>query len=62
MVAAASRSRLFSSARVENMGTEMILGVVIVSPVALSAAALLWAPDEWLHAFVILARSLARSM
>ena len=44
------------------MGTEMILGVVIVSPVALSAAALLWAPDEWLHAFVILARSLARSM
>ncbi|MGA3324440.1 MAG: hypothetical protein ABSF45_08195 [Terriglobia bacterium] len=42
------------------MGNELILGVVIVSPVVLSAAVLRWAPEEWLHAFVILARSLGR--
>ena len=42
------------------MGTKLILGIVIVSPVVFSAAALLWAPEEWLHAFVILARSLGR--
>ena len=42
------------------MGTGMILGIVMVSPLALSAAALCWAPEEWLHAFVILARSLGR--
>jgi hypothetical protein len=62
MVVAAPHSRLFSSARVKNMGTEMIVGVVIVSPVIFSAAALLWAPEEWLRAFVILARSLGRPM
>jgi hypothetical protein len=42
------------------MDTEIILGVVIVSPVAFCAAALLWAPKNWLQAFVILARSLGR--
>jgi hypothetical protein len=59
MVAVAPYSRLFSGARVENMGTEMILGVVM-SLVVFSVAALLWAPEERLHAFVILARSLGR--
>ena len=44
------------------MGTEMILGVVIVSTIVFSAAALLWAPEDWLQAFVILARSLGRPM
>jgi len=44
------------------MGTELILGLVIVSPVVFSAAALLWASEEWLHAFVVLARSLGRSI
>jgi hypothetical protein len=44
------------------MGTEMILGVVMVIPVVFCTGALLWAPEEWLHAFVILARSLARPM
>jgi len=62
MVAEAPGSRLFSGARVENMGTELILGLVIVSPVVFSAAALLWASEEWLHAFVVLARSLGRSI
>jgi hypothetical protein len=62
MVAAANRPRLFSGARVKNMGTELILGVVIVSPLVLSAVLLLWAREEWLHAFVILARSLGRPM
>jgi hypothetical protein len=42
------------------MGTEMILGVVIVSPVIFSAVPWRWASEEWLHAFVVLARSLAR--
>ena len=52
MVAAAVRDRLFSRARVKNMGTELILGVVIVSPMVLIAAVLPWAPEEWRHAFV----------
>ena len=59
-VAAAPRSRLFSGARVKNMGTEMIPGTVIVSVVVLSAAALVWAPEDWLRALEILARSLGR--
>jgi hypothetical protein len=61
-VAAAHRSRLFSGARVKNMGTEIILAIVIVSPVVFSAAVLLWASEEWLHAFGVLARSLGRPM
>jgi hypothetical protein len=44
------------------MGTEIILGVVMVVPVVFSAAALLWAPEEWLQGFVILARSLGRPL
>jgi hypothetical protein len=42
------------------MGTEMIPGTVIVSVVVLSAAALVWAPEDWLRALEILARSLGR--
>jgi hypothetical protein len=44
------------------MGTELILGVVIVSPLVFCAVALRWVPEEWLHAFVVLARSLGRPM
>jgi hypothetical protein len=44
------------------MGTELILGVVIVSPVVFSVAALRWAPEEWLQAFVEVARSLGRPL
>jgi len=44
------------------MGIELIPWVVIVSPVALSLAALRWAPEEWLRGFEILARSLGRPM
>jgi len=44
------------------MGIELILGIVIVSPVVFSAVALRWAPEEWLQAFVVLARSLGRPM
>jgi hypothetical protein len=44
------------------MGTEMILGFVIVSPLVFSAVILRWASDEWLQALVILARSLGRPM
>jgi hypothetical protein len=44
------------------MGTAMILGVVIVSPMVFSVAALLWAPEGWLRAYVILARSLGGSI
>jgi hypothetical protein len=42
------------------MGTEIIAGVVILSPIVLGAAALRWASEEWLRPFVILARSLGR--
>jgi hypothetical protein len=38
----------------------MILGVVIASPLVFSAVALRWASEEWLQAYVILARSLVR--
>jgi len=44
------------------MGIELMLGVVIVSPVVFSVVALRWAPEEWLQAFVILARPLGRPM
>jgi hypothetical protein len=44
------------------MGTELILGAVIVSPLVFCAVALRWASEEWLRAFVILARSLGRPM
>ncbi len=42
------------------MGTELTLVIVIVSPLVISAAALLWASDEWLQGFVEMARSLGR--
>lgn len=42
------------------MATAIILGVVIVSLEVFSAAALGWASEEWLRAFVLLARSLGR--
>jgi hypothetical protein len=44
------------------MGSEMILAVVIVAPLAFSAAALLWASEEWLRGFAEVARSLGRPM
>jgi hypothetical protein len=44
------------------MGTGMILGIVIVSPVVLSAAVLLRAPEEWLRTFAVWARSMGRLM
>ena len=44
------------------MGTEITLVIVIVSPLVISAAALLWASDEWLQGFVEMARSLGRPM
>jgi hypothetical protein len=44
------------------MGTEFIVGVVIVSLAVLNVAALRWAPEEWLQGFVILARSLGRPL
>ena len=44
------------------MGTEMILAVVIVSPVVFSVVLLRWTSEEWLEAFVVLARSLGRPM
>jgi hypothetical protein len=42
------------------MGSEVVLGVVIVSPLVFSAVVLRWPSEEWLRAFVILARSLGR--
>jgi hypothetical protein len=44
------------------MGNEIILAIVIVSPVVFCLAVLLWASEEWLHAFGVLARSLGRPM
>jgi hypothetical protein len=44
------------------MGTGMILGVVMVSPVVFSLAIVRWASQEWLRGFVVLARSLGRPM
>ncbi|MGA2984507.1 MAG: hypothetical protein ABSG32_11870 [Terriglobia bacterium] len=44
------------------MGTELIVVIVIVSPLVFSAVAWRWASEEWLQAFVILARSLGRPM
>lgn len=60
MVAAHLLHALSSGARVKNMGIEIILGFVMASPVVLFAAALLWAPEEWLQGFVEVARSLGR--
>jgi hypothetical protein len=42
------------------MGTEIILGVVIVIPLVFAAVALRWTSEDWLQSFVILARSLGR--
>jgi hypothetical protein len=44
------------------METELFFGVVIVSPLVFSAAALLWASEEWLQGFVEMAHSLGRPM
>jgi hypothetical protein len=44
------------------METEIILGVVMVSPLVFSAVALRWGSEAWLYAFVILARCLGRVM
>ena len=62
VIAAGHGSRLFFGARVKNMGTGMILGIVLVSPVVFSVAMLLCASEEWLQGFVELARSLGRPM
>jgi hypothetical protein len=61
-VAAAIHSGLFSGARLKNMGTELILVVVIVSPVVFCAGALLWSSEQWLQGFVEMAGSLGRPM
>ncbi|HXW14722.1 MAG TPA: hypothetical protein VEN79_09455 [Terriglobia bacterium] len=42
------------------MESALILGVVIVSSLVFSAAALLWAPQERLQGFVEIARALGR--
>ncbi len=42
------------------MGAEMVLGVVIVVPLVFSAVVWRWTSEDWLQAFVILARSLGR--
>jgi len=60
MVAEAPGSRVCSSARVKNMGAEMVLGIVIVIPLVFSAVVSRWTSEDWLQAFVILARSLGR--
>jgi hypothetical protein len=60
MVAARLGPPLFFSARVKNMGAEMVLGVVIVVPLVFGAVVWRWTSEEWLQAFVILARSLGR--
>lgn len=44
------------------METDLILGIVIVSPVVFSMVAFRWMSEEWLRAFVIVARSLGRPM
>ena len=44
------------------METGMIIGIVVVSPVVLSVALLLGAPEEWLRAFAVWARSMGRLM
>ncbi len=44
------------------MRTEIILGIVIVCPLVFSAVVFRWASEEWLYAFVVLARSLGRPM
>ena len=62
MVAVAPPSRVFSCARVNDMESGMIVGVVIVSPVVLSIAVLLGASEDWLHRFAELVRSLGRPM
>jgi len=40
------------------METGMILALMILTPVVLSIAALLWVPEEWLQRFGELVRSL----
>jgi hypothetical protein len=62
MVAAPARSRLFFVARVKNMETGMMVGVVMVGPVVLSIAVLLGASEDWLRQFAELVRSLGRPM
>ena len=62
MVALGRRSRLSSGARMKKMGTEIILGVVIVGPAAIIAVASRWTSEDWLRSFAIVARSLWRPM
>jgi len=42
------------------MGTEIILGVVMVVPLVFGAVVWRWTSEDWLQASVILARSLGR--
>ena len=42
------------------MGTGMMVGVVMISPVVLSIAVLFGASDDWLHRFAEWVRSLGR--
>ncbi len=44
------------------MGSGMILGIVMVTPVVFCVAVLLMASDEWLKDWAELARSLGRPM
>jgi hypothetical protein len=44
------------------METGMILVLVIVIPLISGAVVLRWAPEGWLQAFVVMARSLGRSI
>jgi hypothetical protein len=44
------------------MGATVIVTVVIVSPIVFCVVCLSCASEEWLRAFVILARSLGRSI
>lgn len=44
------------------MGSEIILGVMIMSLVIFSAVASRWVSQEWPQAVVVLARSLGRAM
>jgi hypothetical protein len=44
------------------MGIGMILGIVIISPVVISAVVLRWASEAWLQGFVEMARSLGRPL
>ena len=42
------------------MGDEMLIGIVILSPLLACVAALRWATAEWLRAFEALARYMGK--